>query len=119
MGKPVAFQAPLASGRTRGRFNAGRIRVHTFITSAGARGASPDSARAAVLGGALLFTFLRHHDLDATNWRGEHAMRYAVVNCKVWGGNRTDRGADNQAILMSVLRTLKLRKIQPIEWLRK
>jgi transposase len=66
-----------------------------------------------------LFTFLRHRDLDATNWRGEHAMRYAVVNRKVWGGNRTDKGAGNQAILMSVLRTLKLRKIQPIEWMRK
>ena len=66
-----------------------------------------------------LFTFLRHANLDATNWRGEHAMRYAVVNRKVWGGNRTDQGAGNQAILMSVLRTLKLREIQPIEWLRK
>jgi transposase len=66
-----------------------------------------------------LFTFLRHPGLDATNWRGEHAMRYAVVNRKVWGGNRTHRGADNQAILMSVLRTLKLREIQPIECLRK
>jgi hypothetical protein len=39
-----------------------------------------------------LFTFLRHPGLDATNWRGEHAMRYAVVNRKVWGGNRTYRG---------------------------
>jgi len=33
-----------------------------------------------------LFTFLRHVDTDATNWRGEHAMRQAVVNRKVWGG---------------------------------
>lgn len=66
-----------------------------------------------------LFTYLRHAGTDATNWRGEHAMRFAVVNRKVWGGNRTCRGADNQAILMSVLRTLKLRGIDAIEWLRK
>jgi transposase len=66
-----------------------------------------------------LFTYLRDTGIDATNWRGEHAMRYAVVNRKVWGGNRTRRGADNQAILMSVLRTLKLQGIDSIEWLRK
>jgi transposase len=64
-----------------------------------------------------IFTYLRQENTDATNWRGEHAIRYAVVNRKVWGGNRTRRGADNQAILMSVLRTLKLRHIQPVDWL--
>jgi len=66
-----------------------------------------------------LFTYLRDTGIDATNWRGEHAMRYAVVNRKVWGGNRTRRGADVQAILMSVLRTLKLRGMDAIDWLRK
>ena len=66
-----------------------------------------------------LFTFLRHPNTDATNWRGEHAMRQAVVNRKVWGGNRTRAGADAQAILMSVMRTLKLRETNAIEWLRR
>ena len=66
-----------------------------------------------------LFTFLRDPQTDATNWRGEHAMRAAVVNRKVWGGNRTRGGADNQAILMSVLRTLKLRGVDAIDWLVK
>jgi len=65
-----------------------------------------------------LFTFLRQQRTDATNWRGEHAMRQAVVNRKVWGGNRTRAGADVQAILMSVMRTLKLRGVNPIAWLR-
>lgn len=65
-----------------------------------------------------LFTYLRDPRADATNWRGEHAMRYAVVNRKVWGGNRTRRGADHQAILMSVLRTLKLQGADAIGWLR-
>jgi transposase len=63
-----------------------------------------------------LFTYLRDIGVDATNWRGEHAMRHAVVNRKVWGGNRTRRGADVQAILMSVLRTLKLTKRDAIDW---
>ncbi len=52
-----------------------------------------------------LFTFLHRPGLDATNYRGEQALRPAVVNRKVWGGNRTEAGADAQSILMSVLRT--------------
>ena len=43
--------------------------------------------------------------LDATNWRAEQAIRPAVVNRKVWGGNRTGKGAQAQAILTSVLAT--------------
>jgi transposase len=52
-----------------------------------------------------LLTFLRHPGVDATNWRAEQAMRPAVVNRKVWGGNRTDTGARTQEVLTSVLRT--------------
>ena len=50
-----------------------------------------------------LFTFLRHGGIDATNWRAEQAIRPAVVNRKVWGGNRTEAGARAQSVLMSVL----------------
>jgi len=66
-----------------------------------------------------LFTFLRRENVDATNWRGEHAIRGAVVNRKVWGGNRTWRGAETQMVLMSVINTLHLRGISKIEWLQK
>ena len=52
-----------------------------------------------------LFTFLTQPGIDATNWRAEQAIRPAVVNRKVWGGNRTPAGAADQARLMSVLRT--------------
>jgi transposase len=52
-----------------------------------------------------LLTFLAQPGLDATNWRAEQAIRPAVVNRKVWGGNRTTQGAEAQSILMSVLRT--------------
>jgi transposase len=54
---------------------------------------------------AHLLTFLQEPGLDATNWRAEQALRPAVVNRKVWGGNRTWRGAEAQAVLTSVLRT--------------
>jgi transposase len=51
------------------------------------------------------FTFLRHKRIDATNYRAEQAIRPAVVNRKVWGGNRTEAGAVAQSVLMSVLFT--------------
>lgn len=55
-----------------------------------------------------LFTFLRREKVDATNWRAEQALRPAVVNRKVWGGNRTWVGARAQGVLMGVLQTAKL-----------
>ena len=51
------------------------------------------------------FVFLQKPWVDATNWRAEQAIRPAVVNRKVWGGNRTEAGAKAQGVLMSVLRT--------------
>jgi transposase len=52
-----------------------------------------------------LLTFLKYPGVDATNWRGEQAMRFGVILRKVWGGNRTWIGAHAQAVLMSVWRT--------------
>ena len=52
-----------------------------------------------------VFNYLRRPLLFATNWPAEQAIRPAVVNRKVWGGSRTDDGADAQGVLMSVLRT--------------
>ncbi len=40
-----------------------------------------------------VLAFLRHPDLEATNWMAEQAIRPAVVNRKVFGGNRTEAGA--------------------------
>ncbi|MGH9223633.1 MAG: IS66 family transposase [Acidimicrobiales bacterium] len=54
---------------------------------------------------AALFTFLITDGVDATNWRGEQGIRPAVVNRKVWGGNRSDAGAETQGRLMTFLRT--------------
>ncbi|MBI3464147.1 MAG: transposase [Planctomycetes bacterium] len=52
-----------------------------------------------------LFTFLDDPAIAATNWRAQEALRPAVVNRKVWGGNRTPAGAAVQAPVMSFLRT--------------
>jgi transposase len=62
-----------------------------------------------------LFTFLRHPGLDATNWRGEQAIRPAVVTRKVWSGNRTLRGAETQSILASVQRTMQQHQLHPVD----
>lgn len=53
------------------------------------------------------FTFLSHPEVEPTNWEAEQAIRPAVVNRKVWGGNRTWVGAQAQEVLMSVLETCK------------
>lgn len=65
-----------------------------------------------------LFTFLRHPGADATNWRGEQAIRPAVVNRKVWGGNRTEMGALAQSRIMSVMQTCKQRLADPFDFIR-
>jgi transposase len=64
-----------------------------------------------------LFTFLEFPGIDATNWRAEQAIRPAVVNRKVWGGNRTQVGAHAQGVLLSVLGTAQKAKVESLEFL--
>jgi len=54
-----------------------------------------------------LFPFLYCAGLEATNYRAEQAIRPMVVTRKVWGGNRTPRGAHTQSVLGSVLQTCR------------
>ena len=61
-----------------------------------------------------LFTFLHRPEVEATNWRGEQAMRPAVVNRKTSGGNRSDAGADAQGILASMFRTARQQAREPV-----
>lgn len=63
------------------------------------------------------FLFLFVPGVAATNWRAEQAIRPAVVNRKVWGGNRTAAGARAQAVLMSVLQTCLQNGHSPLEFL--
>jgi transposase len=53
------------------------------------------------------FGFLSDPAVEATNWQAEQAVRPAVVNRKVYGGNRTAAGAHAQGVLMSVLETCR------------
>ena len=53
--------------------------------------------------------------VEATNWRAEHAIRPAVVNRKICGGNRTPRGAQTQQVLASVIRTARQRFVDLTE----
>lgn len=62
-----------------------------------------------------LFTFLTDPRVDATNWRAEQAIRPAVVARKVWGGNRTARGAHAYEILATLLRTARQQGINAID----
>ena len=52
-----------------------------------------------------VFTFLTTPGVEATNWQAEQAIRPAVVNRKIWGGNRTERGAWTWARLVTVITT--------------
>jgi transposase len=62
------------------------------------------------------FTFLSNPEVEPTNWEGEQAIRPAVVNRKVWGGNRAWTGALAQEVLMSVLVTCKRAGLSALEF---
>lgn len=63
------------------------------------------------------FTFLTNPEMPATNWAAEQAIRPAVVNRKVWGGNRTVAGAAAQGILTSVLETCKKQTVSALDFI--
>ena len=61
-----------------------------------------------------LFTFLDEPDIPFDNNHAERAIRPAVMIRKNSFGNRSDRGTDTQAVLMSVYRTLQQRGHAPL-----
>jgi hypothetical protein len=61
-----------------------------------------------------LLTFLDYPDVPYDNNAGERAIRPAVIIRKNSYCNRSQRGADVQAVLMSVYRTLKQRGHDPL-----
>ena len=64
-----------------------------------------------------LFTFLDHAEVPSDNNRAEREIRPAVIIRKNSLGNRSESGAEVQAILMSIYRTLKLRGHDPLKTL--
>jgi transposase len=62
-----------------------------------------------------LFTFLDEPEVPFDNNHAERAIRPAVMIRKNSFGNRSDRGADTQAVMMSVYRTLQQRGHAPLK----
>lgn len=60
-----------------------------------------------------LFLYLDEPGLPATNYLAEQGIRPAVVNRKVWGGNRTGSGAVTYEILASVFATARKQHLDP------
>ena len=63
------------------------------------------------------FSFVFDPQVEPTNLKAEQAIRPAVVNRKVWGGNRTRTGADTQGILMSVFQTCRRHARSALDYL--
>ncbi len=61
-----------------------------------------------------LFTFLDHPEVPSDNNHGERQIRPAVIARKNSYANGSEDGAETQAILMSVFRTLKQRGHNPV-----
>ena len=66
-----------------------------------------------------LFTFLSNPDVPFDNNFGERSIRGAVIMRKNSYNNRSDRGAKTQSILMSVFFTLKQRRLNPVDTVKK
>jgi transposase len=64
-----------------------------------------------------LLTFLYEEDIEASNWPAEQAIRPAVVNRKVFGGNRTWTGAHALEVLASLFATCRQNGIDALELL--
>jgi transposase len=64
-----------------------------------------------------LLVFLLHPEVPADNNHAERQIRFAVVMRKNSYGNRSKRGAQAQAILMSICRTCQLRGVDSIAFL--
>jgi transposase len=62
-----------------------------------------------------LLTFLYHEDIEASNWPAEQAIRPAVVNRKVFGGNRTWTGAHALEVLASLFATCRQNDLDALD----
>jgi regulator of replication initiation timing len=65
-------------------------------------------ARRALKYNGELFTFILMPGIEPTNNCAERALRPCVVQNKIWGCHRTEDGAKNRDVLMSVMGTMKL-----------
>jgi len=66
-----------------------------------------------------LFTFLYHKQIDYHNNHIEQQIRPDVIFRKITFQNRSLKGAQNHNVLMSILQTAKLNKLDPIKTLER
>ena len=62
-----------------------------------------------------IFTFLNYLDVPADNNQSEREIRPAVIMRKNSNGNRSANGAETQAVLMTIFRTLKRQNLPVLE----
>ena len=65
-----------------------------------------------------LFIFLDNPSVEPTNNRAERQLRPMVIKRKLTFGNRSDSGASNEAVVMSVVETGALNGIEPLDIFR-
>ena len=65
--------------------------------------------------GDELLTFVECEGVPSDNNHAEREIRPAVLMRKVSQGNRSERGAQTRAVLMTIYRTLKKRGLEPLQ----
>jgi len=65
-----------------------------------------------------LLTFLDHPEVEPTNNRAERGLRPSVIMRKITFGNRSQQGARNHAIIMSIVQTGILNGRRPLDIFR-
>ena len=65
-----------------------------------------------------LFIFLDNPSVEPTNNRAERQLRPMVIKRKLTFGNRSDLGASNEAVVMSVVETGVLNGVEPLNIFR-
>ena len=60
-----------------------------------------------------ILTFLNHPEIEPDNNRAERALRNSVLLRKIVFGNRSDQGTKNISLITTIIRTAKLKKLDP------
>ena len=60
-----------------------------------------------------LFTFLKYPEIEPTNNRSEQGLRSSVIFRKIIFGNRCGQGKMNVSLIMTVMRTARLKMLSP------
>lgn len=63
-----------------------------------------------------LFTFLEYENVSPYNNHAEQQMRKPVLWRRRCQQNRSERGAETQAVMMSIFRTAELRGLNPVDY---